>query len=137
MICRIFLNLSHAAKFDTDAHQYWDNFYEMHQDTFFKDRKWLFLEFPELLPSNAQNQTTDRCLGDEQLAYPAPAGSSTDAETTLRQHGGVTPHHRSTDTSDHQACQGAALERDEAPYPGQHASFKIFEVFKAVLVLLI
>ncbi|AWP13116.1 putative methyltransferase-like protein 8 [Scophthalmus maximus] len=53
----MFLNFLHTGTFDTEAEQYWDKFYEMHQNKFFKDRKWLFLEFPELLPSKSQATT--------------------------------------------------------------------------------
>nr|XP_046261209.1 mRNA N(3)-methylcytidine methyltransferase METTL8 isoform X1 [Scatophagus argus]XP_046261210.1 mRNA N(3)-methylcytidine methyltransferase METTL8 isoform X1 [Scatophagus argus] len=120
--------LNEQGKFDTEAWQYWDKFYRTHQNKFFKDRKWLFLEFPELLPSGVKSQDTNRCLGDQQAKYSLPTGY--DTETRLWQHNGLTHCHRNTDTSDH---PGAALEKDEAdiqmtPFPGQHASFRILEV---------
>lgn len=106
LFVKIILNLLHTGKFDTEAFQFWDKFYEMHQDKFFKDRKWLFLEFPELLPSCAKSQAPNRCLGDQQAAYPLPTGSTVEDNE-------------------------AAIQ---ATFPGQHASFRIFEVFKTVVI---
>ncbi|XP_040004154.1 mRNA N(3)-methylcytidine methyltransferase METTL8 isoform X2 [Xiphias gladius] len=126
--------LKEQGKFDTEAYQYWDKFYEMHRDKFFKDRKWLFLEFPELLLSDtkkAKSQATTRHQGDQQAEIPLPSGSSKDTETRHHQQSGTT-HHHSHNSNCQKACQ-RALEKNEddiqtSTFPGQHASFRILEV---------
>lgn len=44
-----------GEKIMSDASGKWNNFYETHDAKFFKDRHWLFTEFPELFPGALEN----------------------------------------------------------------------------------
>lgn len=46
------LSVEKALELDQKSSFYWEQFYDKHDNKFFKDRHWLFTEFPELLPEN-------------------------------------------------------------------------------------
>ncbi|NP_001011322.1 tRNA N(3)-methylcytidine methyltransferase METTL2 [Xenopus tropicalis] len=50
------LPLEKQEEYENKASNFWDDFYTIHENRFFKDRHWLFTEFPEL-SSRSSTQT--------------------------------------------------------------------------------
>uniref|UniRef100_A0A8C0YN86 tRNA N(3)-cytidine methyltransferase n=1 Tax=Cyprinus carpio carpio TaxID=630221 RepID=A0A8C0YN86_CYPCA len=90
------------SKYDGEAHKYWDRFYELHQRKFFRNRTWLFTEFPELLPPD----TAGLCRPELEQDSRSESGNR----------------------EKQQPCGSCTLTSHMDTFPGQHAAFRILEV---------
>ncbi|XP_072029819.1 tRNA N(3)-cytidine methyltransferase METTL2-like [Amphiura filiformis] len=71
-------------KYENEADQFWNCFYSQHQNRFFKDRHWLFTEFPELATS-VNTQHASEVKGDQSLPESGAACQIGEAVRTINQ----------------------------------------------------
>uniref|UniRef100_A0A8C9AHY2 Methyltransferase 8, tRNA N3-cytidine n=1 Tax=Prolemur simus TaxID=1328070 RepID=A0A8C9AHY2_PROSS len=129
--------LEEQVKYENEASKYWDTFYKIHKNKFFKDRNWLLREFPEILPVD---QETKEKVGESSWNHV----ETEVANCSLRMHCPAMPeetnhYKKNSGPSDGQSKAGSDFsnldseEHRKGPlktelFPGSNATFRILEV---------
>ncbi|XP_075767491.1 tRNA N(3)-cytidine methyltransferase METTL2A isoform X1 [Pelodiscus sinensis] len=124
-------------EYELNANEYWNDFYKIHENGFFKDRHWLFTEFPELAPNHNLSQPEASAYENDSTRH-ARLGRCGNGpcslETRIQEHHQLDLmkdssniiHRLSTD------CEARLklgdVKQSDGDFPGSSATYRILEV---------
>ncbi|XP_048685635.2 tRNA N(3)-cytidine methyltransferase METTL2A isoform X1 [Caretta caretta] len=127
-------------EYELNANEYWNDFYKIHENGFFKDRHWLFTEFPELAPNQNLSQPEASAYKDGCTRKPRNTGRGScgnglcSLETRIQEHHQLDLMKDSSniinrlDTDGEGILKLGDLKLSDGDFPGSSATYRILEV---------
>ncbi|XP_074796797.1 tRNA N(3)-cytidine methyltransferase METTL2A isoform X3 [Natator depressus] len=127
-------------EYELNANEYWNDFYKIHENGFFKDRHWLFTEFPELAPNQNLSQPEASAYKDGSTRKPRNTGLGScenglcSLETRTQEHHQLDLMKDSSNIINRLNTDGEGilklgdLKLSDGDFPGSSATYRILEV---------